>query len=394
MMRIGVDATSLSVPRAGIGTYTANLIRALRELGGDDVVPLLHRDVHASFADDVATAGWPAAPNGARWHQRTSLWMQTSLRRRIRAERIDVCHFTNSVAPLRCRCPYVVTIHDAGLWLYPEYHYWRRLLTLRPLVPHVARRAAAVVTGSHSARQELVDVLGLPEASVRVVHPGVSPHFARIPSARELDRIRHAYGLPERFVLAVGALEPRKNLVRLLEAFTAVGAEAAGRGVGLVIVGPPGWKYQSVLDAVARLRRERPIFLLEPVHTEVLVSLYHLASVLAFPSLYEGFGLPVVEAMMCGTPVVTSRGGALAEVAGDAAELVDPLRTDSIAGGILRLLDDEARAAELRTRGRERARNFTWPRAAMEARAIYADAFSGRAVPARRVGTVEVSRDR
>lgn len=372
-MRIGIDATPLSVPRAGVGTYTINLIQALGDLEGDEVVPLLHRRVHPSFAGELEAGAAPFGSNGIRWPMNKTLWMQTALRRQIRTGAFDLCHFTNSVAPLRCRCPYVVTIHDAGLWLHPEYHYLRRLLTIRPLVPHVARRAAAVITVSHSVKRELVRILGIPEAQVRVIHPGVSPPFVCPPSVGGLERTRRGYGLPERFILVVGALEPRKNLVRLLEAYGAVTGEPPGRGVGLVIVGPPGWKYGPSLEAVSRMGRERPVFLLGPVSMEVLVALYHLATVLAFPSLYEGFGLPVAEAMACGTPVVTSRGGALGEVAGDAAELVDPLRVESIAEGLLRVLGDEARAAELRRRGLERAQHFTWARAARETRSLYAE---------------------
>jgi glycosyltransferase involved in cell wall biosynthesis len=376
-MKIGVDATPLAVPRAGVGTYTANLIRGLRGLDRDEVVPLIHREMHPSFAEDFGPGAHPSRAHGISRRPNRTLWMQTTLRRKIRSEGFDVCHFTNSVAPLRCSCPYVVTIHDAGLWLHPEYHYLRRLLALRPLIPTSAHGAAAVVTVSHSVGQELVEVLRLPEARVRVIHQGVSASFAVPPSEHQLGRIRADYGLPERFVLVVGALEPRKNLVRLLEAFAALAAEPGGRGVGLVMVGPAGWKYRPILEAVSRMKRRHPIFLLEPVSTEVLVALYHLATVLAFPSLYEGFGLPLLEAMTCGTPAVTSGRGALAEIAGGAAELVDPLCAESISEGLLRVLDDEGRAADLRERGLARARDFSWDRAARETRDLYEEISAG-----------------
>jgi glycosyltransferase involved in cell wall biosynthesis len=376
-VKIGVDATPLSVPRAGVGTYTANLIRAIRELGEDEVVPLLQRDVHSAFEGELGLAAGFRTARGLSRRVNRAVWMQTALPRRIRSEGFDLCHFTNSVAPLRCACPYVVTVHDAGLWLHPEYHYVRRLLAQRPLVPPSVHRAAAVVTVSHSVKEELIEILRLPESRVKVVYQGISRAFAATPSRLELERVREHHGLPDRFVLTVGALEPRKNLVRLMEAFEAVAAEPAGRGVALVIVGPAGWKNQPIRDMVSRLGRRHPIFLLGSVSTEALVALYHLAAVLAFPSLYEGFGLPLVEAMTCGTPVVTSGRGALAEIAGDAAELVDPLRIDSIAEGLLRVLADEERAADLRARGLRRARDFSWARAARETRALYAEA-SGR----------------
>jgi glycosyltransferase involved in cell wall biosynthesis len=381
-VRIGIDATSLSVPRAGVGTYTANLIRALRELGTDEIVPLLQREAHPSFADDVAAGVIPGNENGARWRLNRTVWMQTTLPRRITAGSFDVCHFTNCVAPLRCASPYVVTIHDAGIWRHPEYHYLRRIATLRPLIPGAVRRAAAVVTVSHSVQRELVEILRVPEDLVRVIHPGVPRRFARRPSAEELDRTRRTHDLPERFILAVGALEPRKNLTRLVEAYASLVAEPWCQDVGLVVVGPPGWKNAPLLEAMARVKPPARVIRLGLVSTDVLVSLYHLATVVAFPSLYEGFGLPVAEAMTCGTPVVTSGVGALAEVAGQAAQLVDPLHVESIADGLRRVIDDDGLAAELRRRGLERARSFTWTRAAGEMRELYSEvAGEGGAAP-------------
>ncbi len=375
-MKIGIDATPLSVTRAGVGTYTANLLRALSRSEEDEVVPFLHRGVHPSFDEDLSGRELPS-PDAFRWGANRTLWMQTRLRRRIRSEGFDICHFTNAVAPLRCPSPYVVTIHDTGLWRHPEYHYLLRLASIRPLVPHVVRHARAVVTVSRSVKDELVELLHVPEHRVRVVHQGVSPHFSVRPTADDLERTRRRYGLPDRFVLAVGALEPRKNLVRLLEAYEALSAEPEGRDLGMVIAGPEGWKSGPILATVARLEDRLPISLLGPVPDRALVSLYHLATVLAFPSLYEGFGLPVVEGMTCGTPVVTSRRGALAEISGGAAELVDPERVDSIAGGLLRVVGDDARAAALRGLGFERAREFTWDRAAEEIRNLYDEVTSG-----------------
>ena len=380
-MKIGIDATPLSVPRAGVGTYTANLIGALRATGEDEVVPLLQRPVHPSFAESRVGdgQGYPCPPTGPWSRLNRTVWMQTKLRRVIRDGGFDLCHFTNGVAPLGCRCPYVVTVHDAGLWLHPEYHYLRRLVSLGPLVPHVLRRARAVVTVSATVKEELLGLFRLPASKVRVIPQGVSPHFATRPSTGELSSIRSAYGLPERFILSVGVLEPRKNLVRLLEAYTIVNEEHVGRNVGLVLVGRWGWKCRPLRDALSRLDSRMPVRVLGPVSDRALLSLYHLATVLAFPSLYEGFGLPVVEAMTCGTPVLTSGTGALAEVSGDAAELVDPRRVESIAEGLRRILDDGDRAAELRRRGIERARSFTWSRAARAIRSLYLEVCDARA---------------
>lgn len=340
-------------------------------------MPFLQREVHPSFSDDLKWRENPRPPGDGRWRLNRTFWMQTTLRHWIRHGDFDVCHFTNAVAPLWCGCPYVVTIHDVGPWRYPQYHYLQRLLSVRPFVPHVVRRAKAVVTDSKSVKDELVQLFRLPEHKVRVVYPGVSPQFASVPALNELARAQRTYGLPDRFILAVGTLEPRKNLVRLLDAYAALVTEAAGRGIGLVIAGSEGWKSRPTMEALSRLDSRLPVLLLGHVPDRTLVSLYHLATVLAFPSLYEGFGLPVVEAMTCGTPVLTSRQGALAEIAGEAAELVNPGRVDSITEGLLRIVGDEQRAAELRCRGLERARSFSWDRAGEEIRDLYQEVITG-----------------
>jgi glycosyltransferase involved in cell wall biosynthesis len=374
-VRIGFDVTPLSVTRTGVGSYTASVYRTLRESGDDEIIPLCHRRLHPSFARELGHLlcfDDASADRSAGWRASTTIWMQAVLPRQLRHARLDVCHFTNNVAPLSNPCPTVVTIHDAGLWRHPEFHYRRRLLTMRALIPRVARQAAAIITPSHSAKADLLDVLDVPGEKVHVIYPGVSASFRPLPPSAERERLRRERDLPERFVLVVGAIEPRKNLVRLLNAVVLLRSEAAFRDLGLVLVGPLGWKYAPVQATMARLASTVPIRFVGHVADEVLVSLYNLASVLAFPSLYEGFGLPLVEAMACGTPIVTSRGGALAEVAGSAAELVEPTDVESIAAGLRVILDDAVRAAELRTRGLARAKHFAWESTARGTRAVYA----------------------
>lgn len=360
-MRIGFETTPLALPLSGVGTYTDNLLANLQVLGEDTILPLTHYPAQYRWRENNGTP--PRAPI-------KTLWMQTTLRRQLGELRPDVCHFTNSVAPLWLPYPMVVTIYDMTLWVCPEYHPARRLATMRPIIPLAARQADAIITASHSARDDIVRILGVPSGKVHVVYGAPSAPFRPIGDRAYLEDVRRVYHLPEPFILHVGTLEPRKNLVRLLEAF----AQLHLRGSvphHMVFVGKPGWSYQNIGAAVSRLGIANAVHFLDFVPVDVLAAIYNLADALVFPSLYEGFGLPVVEAMACGTPVITSPNGSLREVAGGAAEYVNPIDTQSIADGIQHILASPARRAELRARGLARSGCFSWERAARLTRRVY-----------------------
>ncbi len=364
-MRVGFDVTSLcSGLPSGVATYTSNLFAHLVDLSrrssGDDgnlLVPLAHRPV-----EDL-----PGGLYGR--HLNKTLWMHLVLPGQLARRGVALCHFTNSVASLWTPCPTVVTIHDATLWLFPQHHYVRRLLTMRPFIPPAARRAAAIIAVSETTRRDIVRLFGVPADKVRVIYEAPAPCFR--PLERKLvELVRQRYRLPPHFVLYVGTLEPRKNLVRLLKAFARVRKEAAVPH-HLVLVGQRGWKSTPIFQAIQCLGLTKVVHVLGYVPTSDLVALYNAADVFVFPSVYEGFGLPVVEAMACGAPVLASRAGAIAEVAGEAAELVDPLCVEAMAAGLRRLLTDPAWRTELRQRGLARARAFSWSKAAEETWAVY-----------------------
>lgn len=363
-MRIGYDVTPLCVPRSGIGTYTATLLEHLGRLPDDEIVPLCHRPLPGATPLPVRGVTRLSRLN-------KTLWMQTMLPWQLPGLQVDVCHFTNNVGPVWTPCPAVITIHDMTLWLFPEYHGRRRQLSMRPFIPLAARHAAAIITVSESAKQDIVRILRVPESKVHVIYEAPAPCFRVLERGPRLEAVRQTHQLPERFILYVGTIEPRKNLVRLLEAFAQVRA-AGERGCQLVFVGQRGWRDEAVFAAVERLELAEAVRFLGYTSTETVVALYNLAEAVAFPSLYEGFGLPVVEAMVCGTPVVTSATSSLGEIAGDAAELVDPTSVESIAAGLLRVLTDGDRREELRARGLARAASFSWVNTALQTRQVYA----------------------
>jgi len=254
-------------------------------------------------------------------------------------------------------------------------------------VPGAVRRADRIIAVSEQTKRDLVRLLGVPQEKVTTVYNGVDERFRaaglRNPGAErpESAALKRKLGLPERFVLHVGTLEPRKNLVRLI-----AGYEQAVRGredIALVLAGRKGWLYEPIVAAAERVNRQsgvtgaRVVFV-DYVYDGDLPLLYRMAEVFAYPSLYEGFGLPVAEAMSCGTPVLVSGDGALAEVVGDSAVAVNALSVDSIAQGLSRLLGDEGLRHSLSEAGRVRAARFTWEAAAEQVLGVYADVTSDK----------------
>ena len=318
---MGVDVSPLELTGAGTARYLTNLLDALEELEGLELRRHSMRGSsrRAKVARDVG-------------------WYPAVLPRRARGD--DVLHCPGHRGPVRSPVPVVLTVHDLAVLRHPEtFNSWTRTYS-RLVLPLVARAAARVIAVSEFTKREAVQLLGLDAGRVDVVPHGVAAPFAPDVAAEDGD-----------YVLAVGTVEPRKNLPRLVTAAERAGAE-------LRVAGAPGWGGVAVRS-------------LGFVQDEELARLYRGAQCLVYPSLYEGFGLPVLEAMACGTPVVTSNSGALAELAAGAAILVDPLDVDAIAAGIG---EARRRREELSAAGIERARAFTWEEAARRTLDVYHEA--------------------
>lgn len=361
---IGFDATPLEVERqTGVSRYSAQLLAALVARRDERRYALFaSRRLRGAILRGTLGHVGPTLPN--RW-----LWMQLVLPATLARLRPELCHFTNSTAPLLAPCPFVLTLHDMSLFLHPNTQPLKSRVLIRSLIPAVGRRAAAVITVSESARRDILAVLGLRPDRVHVVYEAASPAFRVIDDRSELDRVARRYGLKHPFILTVGTLEPRKNLPRLFEAFARVCR--ARRDVELVVAGPWGWRTQGLRAQVDRLRLTDSVRFLDYIPDGELPTLYTLARASAFPSLYEGFGLPIVESMACGTPVVTSNRSAMPEVADGAAILVDPTSVASIADGLLTILSDETRHAALREAGLRRAAQFSWRTVAQRTVEVY-----------------------
>lgn len=335
-MRVGLDVSPLHLTRAG----TARVIENLLEIGGS-----AGAEAGSSSAEPVEIVPFRWGGQGRiAAAVRDAWWYTRALPRAARRAGVDILHCPSFRGPTASPVPLVVTVHDLAVLRHPElFNRWTRDYS-RHYVPRVVAAARLVVAVSEFTRGELSDVLGTPPAKVRVVPNAVPAGFSPDGPRAEGD-----------YVLAVGTLEPRKNLVRLAEA-------AALAGVELRVVGAQGW---------GGVELPAHVLLLGAVGDGELAALYRGARCLAYPSLYEGFGIPIVEAMACGTPVVTSRGGATEEVAGGAAVLVDPFDTAAIAGGIR---EAKARAAELRSAGVQRAGAFTRERVVRAMLEVYREA--------------------
>ena len=386
-MRIGIDGRYIQDHFPGIGRYTYSLIRALAQVASDDSFIVLHNPALRNTRYDVAALARHANVTLVPLDVPTfSTAEQTRLPWVVRRLRLDVLHSPYYIKPYLLPCPSVVSLYDLISARYPEYlpSPWARLAfaaTTR-LAITTARR---LITLSAASRRDLAELYGVPPERVTVTPLAADERFQPIAEAKILEAVRRKYDLPERFVLYLGSNKPHKNLVRLVEAwfqvsrskFQVATASDVKRGtwnLKLVLAGHWDPRYPQAQQKATELGLGEAVRFLGDVSEADLPALYNLATVFAFPSLYEGFGLPPLEAMACGTPVVCANTSSLPEVVGDAALLFDPLDVPAMAATIAQALSDASLRAALRARGLARARLFSWERTARETLAVYREA--------------------
>jgi glycosyltransferase involved in cell wall biosynthesis len=296
-------------------------------------------------------------------------WEQTAQPLALVRDRIDLVHGLAYALPLVCPTRSVVTIHDLSFMLFPAAFNTINRLYLTAATRHAVRRADAVVTVSEHTRQDVIRLLNARPGRVFAVPNGVDSDFRPIADAERVARFRRDQGLPERFVLFVGTIEPRKNLIRLVEAFHR--GKIGSTGVKLVLGGGVGWRYSGLLRRVEELGLGDEVLLPGFISRDQLPWWYNAAEVFVFPSRYEGFGLPPLEAMACGTPVIASTASSLPEVVGDAGLLVGPDDVEGLAEAMLRMLSNDDLRADFRRRSLARAATFSWRRTAAETARVY-----------------------
>ncbi|HLL76766.1 MAG TPA: glycosyltransferase family 1 protein [Pyrinomonadaceae bacterium] len=374
-MRIGIDGIPLATPKTGIGHYTFEVARELaRSRPADEFeliapVPIAARPGGAEGGPGVAPANLRACVPRTDGSLRRR-WWSFGLPLHLREQNFTLYHGTNYNVPPWADCPTVVTVHDLSLLLHPETHEARLVELARRRLPVMTRTAAHVLTDSESVRAEICDLLGVePE---RVTAVPLAARRAFCPAAPgEAEEVRRRLGVREDFVLFVGTVEPRKNLLTLVRAFDLL-ARASTLRPQLVIAGRKGWLTEELYELVERSPSASRILFTGYVTDEELCALYSSCRVFAYPSLYEGFGLPPLEAMACGAPVVASRIPVIEETAGaEAARLVAPTDAEALAAALAELLRDDAARSELAARGLARAAEFTWERTARQTFEVY-----------------------
>jgi glycosyltransferase involved in cell wall biosynthesis len=361
-LRVVVDARLVSHQRAGIGHYLLSLLASLRELLGREQLLVL-----TSRKDPEVVRRLPDLPTRALWTPPHHRLEQLALPLELATIRGDVYHAPDFIPPFVRRVPAVVTIHDLAFLKWPE------LLTAQSRryygqVARAVRSADRVIAVSARTRDDLIELVDAPAHRIDVVYEAADARF-RPAGAEAVAAVRARLALPERYFLFVGTREPRKNLRRLLDAYAILADKADSPD--LVIVGRTGWLNEDLEGQAGQLGIARRVRFTGGVADDELPALYSGATAFVLPSIYEGFGLPTLEAMACQTPVIASTGGSLPEVVGDAALLVDPFDVAGLAGAMQRIWREPSLRQEMVERGCARARQFSWRRAAEETLDVY-----------------------
>ncbi len=364
-MRIGIDVRKLH--DFGIGTYIRNLLRHLARQDPQTEFILLCRPADCGIAHTFGP-NFRCVPEGARPY---SVREQISVPVDVGRERLDLFHEPHYVLPPLTPGRTIVTIHDCIHLMFPQYLPSRLSYAYaRGAMWAATQRSSRILTVSETSKRDILRFFNVPPDKITVIHNAIDERFWHPPAEEQVVRGRQRYQLDGPFVLYAGNVKPHKNLERLIEAFYRV-RKSGFDELKLVIIGDEISKHQALRRTVHRLMLHKHVRFLGFQPDETLAVLYRLAAVFVFPSLYEGFGLPPLEAMASGTPVVTSNVSSLPEVVGDAAILVDPYDAGSIADGIAKVLSDDDLRRDLKARGLERARQFSWERSVERVREIY-----------------------
>lgn len=374
-MRIGLDGIPLGEIKTGVGHYTHELARALARAAPADEFELISPHPYVNTASDEGEQTSP--PNLRLMRARANRllrrrWWSLGLPLYVRRGRFDLFHGTNYDVPLWGRCPTVVTVHDLSMFLYPETHEAHLVRRARRRLPMMARRATMIITPSQSVRRETCEHLGVGPDKVVAVPEAARRSFRPIPR-EETAEVRRRLKVEDEFILFVGTIEPRKNLLTLARAFDEL-LRGTPLRPQLVITGKEGWLTGELFSYLKGADVRERVRFTGYVTDDDLRALYSSCKAFVYPSLYEGFGLPPLEAMACGAPVITSRIPSLMETVGDAARLVPPTDSRELAQAIIRLLEDSGERERRSDAGLRRAAEFSWEKTAAATMDVYREA--------------------
>ena len=369
-MKVAFDATVVHGRKSGVGYYTQELLRSLVAMGqADDYFVFSHRPLSPEFVtptDRIRFSNGGFCPVRA-------FYLHALLPGLLNQAKPDLVHYTNFLAPITESHPYLLTVHDMSLERLKGHHPIGKRLYTKRLIPYAAGRASLLLTNSEFSKWDIVRFLGIPEDRIRVTRLAAS-HIFRPTTREERAGVLRAHELDGPYFLYLGNIEPRKNLDRLLEAFASIPSSDQI----LVIAGNSWFRGKRVVRKAAELKLGARVRFLDYLPRRELPALIGGAMAFVYPSLFEGFGLPVLEAMACGKPVITSSTSSLEEIAGDAAMLVDPKRTDKIAEALVAVGEDRALREDLSAKSLKRAAQFSWHSTAKLTRAAYMEVFEDR----------------
>ena len=367
-LRIAIDAHAVGTKLGGNESYALNLVEALAQIDNLNQYSIY---VTTSEARDRFYARWPNFKVRATLPHTPLVRIPLTLSAELRKHPVDVLH-VQFTAPPFCPCPTVVSIHDLSFEHLPQTFKRRSRMQLRLTVRNSARRAARILSLSEHSRRDIIETYGINPDRVTAIPLAAPSHFGPIVDYRELQRVRHIYGIDGDYILSVGSIQPRKNLARLVRAYASLRGElSADKLPKLVLAGKCGWLYDETLRALDETGLRGEIILTGYVPEADLPALYSGALCFVYPSYFEGFGLPPLEAMKCGAPVITGNRTSLPEVVGDAALTVDPFDVEAIAAAIKRLMNDAQLRQELRSKGQQRANAFDWRETARKTLEVY-----------------------
>jgi len=367
-LRIAIDAHSVGTKLGGNESYAINLIEALAQVDAVNDYTLF---VTTAEAYDRFNQRWPNFKVRTTRPHTPLIRIPLTLSAELRKNPVDVLH-VQFTAPPFCPCPVVVSVHDLSFEHLPQTFKRRSRTQLRLTVRHSARQAARVLSLSEHGKQDIISTYGIDSQRISAIPLAAPNHFARVTDATELQRVRHTYGIDGDYILSVGSIQPRKNLARLVRAYALLAEKLGKENVPkLVLAGKRAWLFDETLRSLEESGVKDSVILTGYVPEKDLPPLYSGAMCFVYPSFFEGFGLPPLEAMKCGAPVIVSNTTSLPEVVGDAAICVDPYDINAIAGALERVNTDSILREELSIKGQARARLFDWRDTALRTLDVY-----------------------
>ena len=381
-MKIAIDIRTILPTRSGVGNYVLHLIENLLQVDNRSTYYFLSRKKNWPLMNNLVNQGFLLSTIFSHEnHPLGDLWEHFLLPLRLKKFGVDIFHGPASLIPFRKKnFQVVVTIHDLVAFLFPDTIPLKYGRYMRYILRHAVRRADKIISVSHHTREDLIQILQVPPEKIAVIHEAPTPIFRPLDHLVARRQLQARYGLEKKFIYHLGNIEPRKNLIVLLEAFELVCRQLRNEYV-LVLSGQPGWLTANLQHFLDKYSLKDRIIFTGYVPRDDLPLFMNGAEMFVFPSLYEGFGLPVLEAMSCGTPVISSDRSSIPEIAGQAAILVDPHDPEAIAESILLLIHHPAEREKLRWAGLQQAARFTWKDAALKTLAVYQSLANPRSQP-------------